>query len=473
MNEPLESPPLETHGSGGDACRDVAASPDTTTLHPSLLDDDSRLVAAQNDDIDVICSSAAAEARAWADRVRAIDRMRARNVAMVAAREPSTEPKAWTIQVVARREVQFEIAGALRIPWPTAARLIDQCEMLTADLPQTLEALHRATISWAHATAMADQATNVPDDARGDFEQRLLPLAEELTAPQFRDAARRLREKLHPESISQRRDDAFSRRSVTISPDLDGMALLTAHIAAESAVAVGTRLSAIASGLDAPGDERTMTQRKADVLTDLLLTGDRFTSSDGAEHSVDGVEAKVLVTVPVETLMGCSEEPGNLEGYGPISPETARRLAARAPGFTRILTHPVTSAILDYDRSRYAVPADLKMVLRLRDETCRIIGCRKPATQCDCDHSEDFGGPAKGTTRLGNLSHLCEAHHNVKHHTTIRMRNLGDGTIEWTSAAGRVYSTRPAGDVAMSDGHAAPPPRRGWASPMPKEAIPF
>jgi hypothetical protein len=473
MNETLESPPPDTHRSGGVVCRDATPSPGLIPVHPPLPDDDPALVAEQNADIDLVLSSAAAEARAWAERVRAIDRMRARNVAMVAARERSREPRAWTVQVVARRELQFEIAGALRLAWPTAARLIDQCEMLTADLPVTLEALEAGAIGWGHATAMADHATNVPDDARSAFEQRLLPLATELTVPQFRDAARRLREELHPDSISERRHDAFSRRCVTVTPDLDGMAVLTANLAAEAAVAIGDRISAIAAGHDLPDDDRTLTQRRADVLADLLLTGDRYTTTDGTEHSVDGVQARVLVTVPVETLLGCSEEPGQLEGYGPISPDIARLLAAHAPSFTRMLVHPVTSAILDVDRTRYAVPADLKTVLRVRDQTCRIIGCRQPAGRCDCDHTLAFRSPAMGETRLGNLAHLCPAHHNLKHHTRIRMRNLGDGTIEWISAAGRTYVTRPGRDVAMSDGHPAPPPRRTWDSPMAEEAIPF
>jgi hypothetical protein len=45
-----------------------------------------------------------------------------------------------------------------------------------------------------------------------------------------------------------------------------------------------------------------------------------------------------------------------LEGYGPIDIETARRLAADAPGFTRILTHPETGAVLSLGRDRYAIP---------------------------------------------------------------------------------------------------------------------
>lgn len=110
-----------------------------------------------------------------------------------------------------------------------------------------------------------------------------------------------------------------------------------------------------------------------------------------------------------------------------------------------MLTDPVTSAILDFDRSKYVVPADLRLVLRVRDEVCRAPGCNKPAVHCDVDHSRDWA--LGGTTCVGNLSHLCEAHHNLKHHTRVRLRNLGDGRIEWTTKAGRIYVTYPANTV--------------------------
>jgi hypothetical protein len=53
----------------------------------------------------------------------------------------------------------------------------------------------------------------------------------------------------------------------------------------------------------------------------------------------------VLVTVPVLTLLGHTDEPAELDGYGPIDADTARRLAAHAPSFQRILTHPETGAL--------------------------------------------------------------------------------------------------------------------------------
>ena len=95
-----------------------------------------------------------------------------------------------------------------------------------------------------------------------------------------------------------------------------------------------------ALSLQGPGEERTLMQLTADVFADIILDG---VTPSGVGKGIRGV---VNVTVPVLTLMGVSEEPGFLEGYGPIDPETARRIAAGAPSFTRILVHPETGAVL-------------------------------------------------------------------------------------------------------------------------------
>ena len=56
------------------------------------------------------------------------------------------------------------------------------------------------------------------------------------------------------------------------------------------------------------------------------------------------VQPRINVTVPVLTLLGLDDEPADLEGYGPIDADTARRLAAHAPSMRRILVHPETGA---------------------------------------------------------------------------------------------------------------------------------
>ena len=69
----------------------------------------------------------------------------------------------------------------------------------------------------------------------------------------------------------------------------------------------------------------------------------------------------MIVTVPVMTLLGHSDEPGTLDGYGPIDADTARRLAATAPSFRRLLVHPETGVALSLGTETYRVPTDLRL----------------------------------------------------------------------------------------------------------------
>jgi hypothetical protein len=149
----------------------------------------------------------------------------------------------------------------------------------------------------------------------------------------------------------------------------------------------------------------------------------------------------VYLTVPVLTLLGHTDQPAELDGYGPIDPDTALRLAAHAPSFRRILTHPETGAYPSYGRKSYRVPADLAGYLRVRDGGCRFPGCSRRAAGCDIDHTIDWAtGEA---TRHENLSHLCRKHHRLKHNTGWRMTQLPGGDIRWTSPAGREYTSTP------------------------------
>ena len=103
-------------------------------------------------------------------------------------------------------------------------------------------------------------------------------------------------------------------------------------------------------------------------------------------------------------LLGHSDEPGHLEGHGPIDPDTAREIAARAPSFRRILTHPETGVVLSIGRDRYQVPKDLRRYLRVRDETCRWPGCRRAAAHSNLNHTLDW--QFDGHTAHNNLAPL-------------------------------------------------------------------
>ena len=140
-------------------------------------------------------------------------------------------------------------------------------------------------------------------------------------------------------------------------------------------------------------DTRTMDQLRADIFCDLLLTGTAETCTAG--EGIDAIHAIMQVTVPVFTAAGVGDEPALLAGYGPIDPDTARRLLGNATGWERVMTSPVTGCVLAVDH--YRRTSALTRFLRARDERCRFPGCRQPVWRCDVDHTIDaaHGGPTE------------------------------------------------------------------------------
>lgn len=368
----------------------------------------------------------------------------------------------WSAEVVAHRVLVSELACALHLPERTVEGLVHESHSLLHDLPATHEALRDGQISYRHAKAMIDHADSVPESARSAFEQSALPFARRLTVATFDRKARVLRDHAHPETIESRHEASALTRTVTVEPARDGMAWLSAYLPAADAHGIFNRITDIALGLRNPEEPRTLAQLRTDVLSALLISGvvcsgvacngtecDSDASSCGDDKTSrgigHGIRARVLVTVPVLNLLDADfagGEPATLEGYGPIDSATARRLAANAPSFVRLLTHPETGAVLSVGRERYTVPSDLRTWLRVRDEQCRYPGCGRGAAYCDLDHTTDW--QHGGKTSHDNLAHLCRSHHNLKHHTDWRVAQTGGGTLTWTSPSGHEYSTAPA-----------------------------
>ncbi|HEV7567083.1 MAG TPA: DUF222 domain-containing protein [Microbacteriaceae bacterium] len=351
------------------------------------------------------------------------------------------------------RSLRAELAAALRIPERTAEAQLVVSESLVHDLPDTLVALVAGEISYRHAQILVDHTGGLDDATRAQLEAAALPYARNLTAAKFERKIRALRERADPETIRERHVRAVSDREVVFAPARDGMTWLSAYLPAVDALGAFTRLSELASNLQHPGEERTLTQLRADVFRDLVIDGqpcnDSQPGGDGRFAGTApgiagrGVTAKVFVTVPVLTLLGREDLPATLDGYGPIDADTARMLAGHAPSFVRLLTHPETGAVLSVGRESYRVPQDLKNWLQVRDATCRFPGCSRHAARCEIDHTRDWAHD--GQTRHDNLAHLCKSHHTLKHKSDWQVTQARDGTgnLTWTSPAGRDYTTEP------------------------------
>lgn len=339
------------------------------------------------------------------------------------------------------RSAVADLAVRLRVPEVTIRSRGLCAEMLQRRTPLLWTLFRDGDIPVGNANTTADLAATLPASVCAAFEAAVLNPAQHLSTPRFRDRARRVRERLDPQPLTVRHQVAREQRRVWFEPDRDGMCWLGAYLPADIGRVAMNRLDAAAASLaTADGETRTLAQLRADIAGDLL-TGSCAGTGDGTGHRVPTVTVSVAVTVPVLTLLGVEELPGTLEGYGPIDPDTARRLSGRARSFQRILTHPITGTVLDIDRSSYRVPADLKRWTELRDQHCTFPGCGRSARHCDLDHPTAW--QHNGTTNAANLAHLCRHHHRLKHESNWKITPAADGSTTWTTPTGEVHTTDP------------------------------
>ena len=215
----------------------------------------------------------------------------------------------------------------------------------------------------------------------------------------------------------------------------------------------------------------------------------------GRAGTVAGYRRRTALNVYLDaaTLAGLDQQPGELAGYGVITADTARALAASADTIRALILRPITTpigtsaaagvteafaaataetspvrpatgsagpgspqvevhatnpvrsrvcgTILDAGRSVYRPPVAVLDYVAARDRTCTWPGCRAPGTRCDADHRHAFG--AGGSTCACNLDWLCRFHHQVKTFTAWRAQPGLDGRLIWISPTGHRYPSEP------------------------------
>jgi hypothetical protein len=381
---------------------------------------------------------------ATARRAKAIDDARAFSEALANDRIAGTS-SARSIEM-ARRAFVSEVGAALRIPDRTAEKLIRTSQSLVNDLPSTLLALGEGRLTYRHAQILVDQGYGLDPASLRELERRMLPVAQKNTPSRFEQSVRKTRERLNPESMVERHTKAVAERGTELIAEQDGMAFFGGHVGAVLAVAIDERITTIARSRQGADEQRTLSELKADVFTDILLDvdGPQRTSSGRGPNPIDryrSIRPTVLLTVPALTLLNQSNEPGMIEGYGPIDRITAREIASFSKTMRRLITDPVSGIVLSMDRRRYRIPKDLRTWLRVRDGTCRFPGCNRNAGKAEIDHTHDWA--LGGKTNYDNLASLCPGHHTLKGVGDWKVKQLGGGRLLWTSPAKIPYETEP------------------------------
>jgi hypothetical protein len=84
----------------------------------------------------------------------------------------------------------------------------------------------------------------------------------------------------------------------------------------------------------------------------------------------------VLVTVPVFALLGLTDEPATLDGYGPIPASMARKLLTDgANSFTRVLIDPRDGAPLEIGRTSYRLTKAMRQGQTGADDSTAEAWC--------------------------------------------------------------------------------------------------
>jgi hypothetical protein len=347
------------------------------------------------------------------------------------------------------------VSAELRIsPGHARSRIELACELVEC-LPETLAALAAGRIDIYRAEVLVEETRPLAanPELRARIEGELLGKAGRQTGPQLRAAARCAVLAADPTRAEERHARARAGRGIQPPvPEPDGMASCLIRMAAEDLAASWIALDSAArrAKTDHPDDPRTLDQLRADTLAALCWsaleaghlgccnpTCGHVNQPLGTRH---GRAATVGVTVPISTLLGIDDHPAHLHGYGPITAEVARRIAAQGT-WRRLLTDPVTGALLDYGTTRYVPPADLVEHVNARDRSCRFPTCTHPAETCDFDHTTPAseGGP----TSTSNGGPLHRTHHNDKTHHDWRLEQPDPGRFVWTAPTGHVYEVDP------------------------------
>ena len=199
-----------------------------------------------------------------------------------------------------------------------------------------------------------------------------------------------------------------------------------------------------------------------------------------------GLTGTVNLTMPLSSLLGLTDMPGELAGFGPVTAHSSREIALgtlSAPGVRWCVTvtgdtgqavghgcatrsplkragparpawtftmriKPLADAVCGHEResASYRPPPLLRHLVQLRNQRCTAPGCRMPAVACDEDHTVPFD--QGGRTCECNLGPLCRHHHRCKQADGWRLEQPEPGVFAWVTPSGWTYFTGPVSHAA-------------------------
>ena len=275
-------------------------------------------------------------------------------------------------------------------------------------MPESIQALAKGEIGFAHLTVMARTADALEDRFN---ETALIKHARENSPGKFHYICRHARHAVDPKGYAAEQAEQVQNRRLSLGAWLDGSVLLSGVFDPEGGAALRTALEPLARKSGAH-DDRDRERRLADALVDLALGGNQH--------------AQVQITSSVETLLGLVGAPAaDMEFSLPISSKTVERLTCDS-SIARILLDS-DSLVIDVGRSKRVVSGPARRALNARDGHCRWPGCDRPASWSAAHHVVHW--IHGGTTDLNNLILLCRRHHWMVHEGNWQLVRSDDGRM--------------------------------------------
>lgn len=317
----------------------------------------------------------------------------------------------------------------------------------------TGEAFTEGELSLAHVRAILEPAESIKNDPVlvPFYEAQIVEYAKTTTPGCARARAKQVVASLDPQTTQELHRAARETRTVRTVECENGMSELIVRGPTPLVNGAYDLLTRQAKGFEefaADGDTRTFDNIRCDIAFDKLLSG---TSTTLHGTGLEALKGQVNVTLSAKFLSGDAEGMAELDGYGALDPELAFELAGINPVWTKLFLDNTGEVV---STGSYSPTAQMRRTLRARDKTCRRVGCRRPATQCQIDHTHDWA--KGGKTELGNLAHLCVRHHALKHPQVADehrwyVEQIEPGVLKWTSPTGQTYIDRPEPRVMFTE----------------------
>jgi hypothetical protein len=331
---------------------------------------------------------------------------------------------------------------------PRQAREHERIGVRLAELPQIRAAFASGRLSYAKASAL----TRI---AEPECEQKLLELAEVLTASQLERAVGAYRQ-LTREQAAETQARAFLHwfwaedGSLSLRgrlPAEEGALLLRAleagrqalrerrraDVSDETQAADEAREAVEAAPPEPCPEECRVSNAEALVaIADLALA-----RRDGDRTGGERYQVVVHVDAPALAADGDGDGRCELEDGRPLAAETARRLSCDGSLFE---LHKHDGETLSLGRKRRTVSPPLRRALVARDRGCRFPGCESTRF-VDAHHLRHW--IHGGETNLDNLVLLCSRHHRLVHELGYKVSLVADGEVRFANQHGIVVPSVP------------------------------